>query len=372
MPASPLQEEPRMVKGRVKKGRARLSVPRRMRLRSGAKLAMPALLGYRVAAAVAHAFGGRYSLRNKVAVVTGGSRGLGLELSRELSRKGARVAICARDADELARARADGLRRGFELSTFVCDLTDRSSVEQLFKNIEARLGHIDVLVNNAGVIQVGPVEEMTVQDWDDAMRIHFWGPLHAIRAVLPQMQRRRSGRIVNISSIGGMVAVPHLLPYDASKFALTGLSEGLRAELAKDRISVTTVCPGLMRTGSPRNALFKGQHRAELAWFALGATPLTSMSSARAARRIVAACRRGEAHVVLTWQAQLLALAHGIAPGAVARALGVVARLLPRPGGIGTQSKRGSESTPAIVPAWLRALDERAARRNNEVRSPGR
>src|SRR5204863_2590958 len=125
--------------------------------------------------------------------------------------------------------------------------------------------------------------------------------VHTTLDVMPDMRARREGRIVNISSIGGKVSVPHLLPYSASKFALVGLSEGLRAELAKDGIVVTTVCPGLMRTGSPRNAQFKGQHRAEYAWFTLSdSMPFFSQSAERAARQILSACRHGEAEVVLS------------------------------------------------------------------------
>lgn len=99
------------------------------------------------------------------------------------------------------------------------------------------------------------------------------------------MRRQRGGRIVNVSSVGGKIGVPHLLPYTASKFALTGLSEGLRVELKRERILVTTVCPGLMRTGSPRNALFRGKHKREYAWFAIAdSLPLLSISAESAAR----------------------------------------------------------------------------------------
>src|SRR5262249_21748751 len=150
-----------------------------------------------------------------------------------------------------------------------CDVTDRKQADALVATVLARWRPIDVLVNNAGTICVGPQETMTEEDYREAMQTNFWGPLHMIEAVLPGMRQRRSGRIVNIASIGGKVSVPHLLPYSASKFALVGLSEGLRAELAKDGILVTTVCPGLMRTGSPRNATFKGQNTAEYAWFSI-------------------------------------------------------------------------------------------------------
>src|SRR5205823_4029010 len=135
-----------------------------------------------------------------------------------------------------------------------CDVTHRREVTQFVRATRERFGRIDVLVNNAGTIEVGPMEVMTLDDYDRAMKTHFWGPLYMVLAVLPELRKRREGRIVNVSSIGGKISVPHLLPYCASKFALTGFSQGLRAELAKDGIVVTTVCPGLMRTGSPLNA----------------------------------------------------------------------------------------------------------------------
>jgi short-subunit dehydrogenase len=227
---------------------------------------------------------------------------------------------------------------------------------------------VDVLVNNAGVIEVGPMEVMTVEDYEEAMRTHFWGPLYATLAVLPGMRLRGQGRIVNISSIGGKLAPPHLLPYAASKFALTGLSEGLRAELKKDGIYVTTVCPGLMRTGSPINATFKGQNRAEYAWFSISdALPLASMAAERAARQIVRACRRGDAEVILSLPAKLAAKFHGLFPGLTSDLMGLIHRLLPSPGGIGTQRALGHESTSEASPSWLTALGERAAERNNEL-----
>lgn len=309
-----------------------------------------------------------YSFRGKVVLITGGSRGLGLVMAREFAREGARLVICARRRDELEAARADLKRRGAEVLAIPCDVTDRAQVNEMIKVARDRFGKIDVLVNNAGVIQVGPVDVMTLEDYEEAMKTHFWGPLYMTLAVLPEMRRRSQGRIVNISSIGGKISVPHLVPYSASKFALTGLSEGLRAELLKDGILVTTVCPGLMRTGSPRNALFKGQHRAEYAWFAISdSLPVTSMSAERAARQIVEATRRGQAEVVLTIQAQLAVRFHGLFPGLTADLLGLVNKLLPGPGGIGRARAKGKDSQSSLAPSVLTALSERAARENNEI-----
>jgi NAD(P)-dependent dehydrogenase (short-subunit alcohol dehydrogenase family) len=250
----------------------------------------------------------------------------------------------------------------------ICDVGDRREVRETVGSI-LRHRRIDVLVNNAGIIQMGPVENMGLDDYEQTMRVHFWGPLYLMQEVLPHMQAAGEGRIVNIASIGGKVAVPHLLPYVASKFALVGLSEGMRAELLKDGIYVTTVSPGLMRTGSHLNALFKGQHRKEYALFALAnASPLLSTASASAAQKIVEACRYGEAEITITPQAQFLRLTHGLFPSLVADLFGVLSRLLPAPRKDGLDCFiEGWKSKSPMAPAFLtRSLDQ-AALYNNEV-----
>jgi NAD(P)-dependent dehydrogenase (short-subunit alcohol dehydrogenase family) len=309
-----------------------------------------------------------YDLRGKTVLVTGGARGLGLVLARELIREGARIAICARDEAELERARLDLVGRGGDVLAVPCDVTEQAQVNRMVDQVATHFGPIDVLINNAGIIDVGPVEVMTLADYDRAMKTHFWAPLYTMLAVLPEMRRRKAGRIVNISSIGGKVSVPHLVPYNASKFALTGLSEGLRAELANDQVYVTTVCPGLMRTGSPLNASFKSQHRAEFAWFSISdAIPGVSMNAERAARQILDACKCGDAEVVLSVPAKVAVWLHGLFPGLTADLLGWVNRLLPEPGGIGSQSLTGRESTSALSPSWVTALSDKAAAQNNEL-----
>jgi len=310
-----------------------------------------------------------YDLRDKVVLITGGSRGLGLVMARELLREGARVAICARDELELERARGD-LAHHDHVLAMPCDVTDKAQVQDMVRLVREHFGSIDVLVNNAGVIQVAPMELMTLDDYEEAMKVHFWGPLYTTMAVLPDMRQRHGGRIVNISSIGGKLTLPHLLPYSASKFALVGLSEGLRAELAKNNIVVTTVCPGLMRTGSPPNATFKGRYEAEYAWFSItDALPIISMSARRAARQIVSACKRGDAEVVLSLPAKIAMAWHGLFPGWTAALLSLAnSVLLPAPGGIGTARVRGKDSYSKLSPSWLTTLSDKAAQRNNEVR----
>jgi NAD(P)-dependent dehydrogenase (short-subunit alcohol dehydrogenase family) len=337
------------------------------RLHKQTVLITAAGLGFVLVARAVVRWSRQYDLRDKVVLITGGSRGLGLTLARRLLHQGAHVAICARDESELERARSDLGQDDGRVLTVPCDITDREQVLTMVDNVEHHFGRIDVLINNAGTIQVGPVELMTLDDYEEAMEVHFWGPLYTILAVLPGMRQRREGRIVNISSIGGKMSMPHLLPYNASKFALVGLSEGLRAELKKDGIVVTTVCPGLMRTGSPRNAFFKGQHRAEHAWFSISdALPIVSQSAERAARQIIAACQRGDAQVVLSLPAKLATTVHGLLPGWTTDVLGLVNRLLPAPGGIGSAQRPGKQSSSQLSPSWLTALSDKAAQRNNE------
>jgi NAD(P)-dependent dehydrogenase (short-subunit alcohol dehydrogenase family) len=160
-----------------------------------------------------------------------------------------------------------------------------------------------------------------------------------------------------------------LLPYSASKFALTGLSDGLRAELAKDGIRVTTVLPGLMRTGSPYNAWFKGRHRAEFAWFTvLDSMPGLSIDAERAARRIVNACRYGDPELVITPQARLAIIADAMVPSIVARSMELVNRLLPGvESPLGDEARSGWQSPSRWAPSWLTRLTDRATARTNQV-----
>jgi NAD(P)-dependent dehydrogenase (short-subunit alcohol dehydrogenase family) len=312
----------------------------------------------------------RYSLRDKVAVITGGSRGLGLVLARHICAQGGSVALVARDPEEVARAKADLALRGGAVLTVECDLLDARQIQSAVRQIIDRFGKIDILINNAGIIEVGPLENMEREDFERAMRLHFWAPFELIAQVVPEMRIWGGGRIVNISSIGGKVAVPHLAPYSASKFALTGFSDAIRAELARDNIHVTTVAPGMMRTGSHVNAKFKGKHDMEFAWFAASAgAPLISMNADRAARKILAACRRGQPSLTLTFAARGAILGNALFPNLTGYVMRLVNRFLPKPSGAeGNQLRAGSE-VRRLIPDWLTRSADRATIQNNEGRS---
>jgi NAD(P)-dependent dehydrogenase (short-subunit alcohol dehydrogenase family) len=329
-----------------------------------------------------------FSFRDRVVLLTGGSRGLGLVMARALIEEGAAVALLARDAEELERAAADLRARKTAARVLVIpgDVGDRAVAEAAVRTTVERFGRLDVLINNAGVIQTGPFEHMQLRDFEQALAIHFWGPLYTTLAAIPHLKARvaekaqepgarsrikdkHGPRIVNISSIGGKLPVPHLLPYCASKFALAGLSGGLRAELERHGITVTTVCPGLMRTGSHLNAQFKGQHALEFFWFALSdSLPLITVTAEEAAEQILTACRRGQAELVIGLPYRLASRLAPLFPELVAKGLALFSRLMPGPTGPEGDELRPGWASSALTPSVLTVLADRAAAANNELR----
>lgn len=285
-----------------------------------------------------------FNFRDKVALITGGSRGLGFHIAQEICGRGGRVAILARDLTELTEAQQKLSRAGNVLAV-QCDLFDRAQIQSAVQQIIAHLRRIDILINNAGTIEVGPLEHMKAEDFDRAMRLHFWAPFILTMQIIPHLRENGGGRIVNISSIGGRIAVPHIAPYSASKFALAGFSDAIRAELARDNIYVTTVTPGMMRTGSHVHAKFKGDHAAEYQWFNWSLKiPFGSISVERAARKIVNACRRGKPALIMPASAHFIIAASSLFPNLMARVMNIFNRCLPsRVSRSGDEAKSGAE-----------------------------
>ncbi len=309
-----------------------------------------------------------FDFQEKVVLITGGSRGLGLVLARKLAVQGAKLALLARSKEELDRAGEELRAYDSDVQLIPCDVRDQNQVEQAVAAVFGRYGRLDVLINNAGVIQVGPLDHMSLDDFREAMDVHFWGPLYTIQSALPVFKKQGGGRIANITSIGGKVAVPHLAPYTASKFALVGLSDALRAELDKNNIQVTTVIPGLMRTGSHVNANFKGRHTLEYAWFSISnALPLASVSVEQAADQILEAIRNGDPTLVISSQARLLILGNETLPDLTAQVMKLVNRLLPgKAGGHGNRALKGWQSRSSLSPSALTQLSDKEVMENNE------
>lgn len=272
-----------------------------------------------------------------VVVVTGGSRGLGFSIASRFAQRPVRLVLAARNLAELNAAQSSLLAQHPHLHPddfylVSADLTKREDCERLIDEAFARFGRIDVLVNNAGIIGVGPAEAQTIEDFRQAMDTNFHATLHTTWHALPRLRQQeplagwpRRAAIVNIASIGGKIPVPHLLPYTASKFAIVGFSEALHAELRKAKILVSTICPGLMRTGGEDHAHFIGNAEAEARWFKFSAkTPGISTTPEHAADRIYSAVSHGSAEIVITPQAWLAARFHGVFPSSTQLIAGIV------------------------------------------------
>lgn len=284
----------------------------------------------------------KYDLSGKVALISGGSRGLGLALARELSARGAKVALLARDTGELTRGVQDILRRGGQAHAITGDVTEAADITRAVKETVAHFGRLDIVVNNAGIIQTGPLLDMTEDDFRRIMEVNAFAALRLTMAALPHLKQNR-GRVLIVSSVGGKVAVPHLGPYSMSKFASAGLGQALRSELAAEGVSVTTVMPWLMRTGSAKQAEVKGDFEKEYALFATADNiPLLTLAADDAARRIVTALVRGDAETMIGLPALALRYAQALAPQLLADAMALSNRLMPPATG-NTEAKYGKE-----------------------------
>jgi NAD(P)-dependent dehydrogenase (short-subunit alcohol dehydrogenase family) len=305
----------------------------------------------------------RIHLAGRVVLITGATSGHGLILARQAARQGAHLVLAARTFDDLAQAETDLLSAGApSVVAMAVDVADDAQVRALVETTIELHGRIDILINNAGTITVGAVETMTVDDFQEVMATNFWGAIHTTMAVLPHMRARRFGRIGNVVSLGGKRAVPHMLPYTASKFALAGLTEGLRAELAKDNIFVTGLYPSTMRTGSQQHAEFKGNRDAEYTWFALSATlPGVASSAESVASAFWRGILDGEFEVVIGWSSYLAILLHDLLPNESSEILALADRLLPTWEGGPSASVRG-EDLEGRMPSLLNQVVPSAAR----------
>ena len=309
-----------------------------------------------------------------VSAVFGGSRGLGLLVAKELLERGHRVVVLARDEQELEAA-AEQLGRGRAEGGPVamrCDVGDRHEVGAAVGRIEREVGPLHAVFAVAGVIQAGPQEALTIDDFVQAVDIMTLGPVHVALTALPHLRRRGAGRIGIVTSVGGEVSPPHLLAYATAKFGAVGFSDGLVSALQGTGVTATTVVPGLMRTGSHAMAELVGQPEKEFSWFAPGAAlPLVSIDAERAAKRIVDGVLAGRARVTLTPLAWVAVRVRGLAPGTTARLVGLVDSVLPGPGD--RRRARGVDVEGRGVARLVRpltVLGDRARHRTNEPGPP--
>lgn len=270
---------------------------------------------------------------NKNIIITGGSRGLGLALCEEFARQGANLLLIARDKEELLKAQSHLNEKFPERSFFIlsCDLCSASSYKIIHQTALKVFPQVNLIVNNAGAIMVGPFTSMNEDDFRTQMEIHLFAPLKMIQLFLPDFIKQGSGQIVNICSMGGKVSVPNMLTYDASKFALAGLSQGLSAELKEKNIFVTTVYPALMMTGSPIQAVFKGQHGKSFDWFSCADyMPFVALPAEKAAKKIVNAAYHKKAELVIPWFAHLRVLGSAVFPNLMISTMRLINSFMPK------------------------------------------
>jgi NAD(P)-dependent dehydrogenase (short-subunit alcohol dehydrogenase family) len=210
----------------------------------------------------------RVDFAGQVAVVTGGGRGIGRSFAEHLAAAGARVALIARSADELAEAVAGIEQRDGRAAAFPADVTDAGAMARIIAEIERSVGPIDLMVNNAGVLgPIGPFAEAAPEEWWRAIEINLRGPAIGTQAALPAMIARRRGRIVSVASGGGLRPIAYFSSYVAAKTALIRWSECLAAELKPHGIAVFALGPGTVRTALAEHALTSPEGRKWLPWF---------------------------------------------------------------------------------------------------------
>lgn len=192
-------------------------------------------------------------------LITGASQGIGKQTTLLFARKGYDLVLAARQADRL-EAVADEVRSlGCDALAIPTDVRDFEQVKELVEKAIAHYGSIDVLINNAGIYFLGSVEECSLHDWHQIIDTNLWGYIHTIQALLPHFLERGTGTIVNVSSIGGKVPIPYQVPYTASKYAVTGLTESLQAELKPKGVQVCGVHPNFIKTDLLERAIFRGK-----------------------------------------------------------------------------------------------------------------
>ena len=187
------------------------------------------------------------TLENKIAVVTGGSKGIGRAIAERLLREGASVFICARDKSVLKQS-LEQLSALGKVDGEVCDVRSEAQVKMMLDECVRLFGGIDILVNNAGVGIFKTVEDTTPDEFEWVLQTNLFGTFYACHHTIPEMKKRGGGHIINVSSLAGQNAHPKMSAYNASKFAVNGFTEALMQEVRQDDIKVTLICPGSVNT----------------------------------------------------------------------------------------------------------------------------
>ncbi|MFJ9371678.1 SDR family NAD(P)-dependent oxidoreductase [Nocardia sp. NPDC101769] len=253
-------------------------------------------------------------LTGRVVVITGAGSGIGRELALQCADRGASLAICDRNRASLHDTATTARAAGSQVFDATVDVCDAEQMTRFANDVTEQLAAPDLVINNAGIAVIGGILDTTLDDWNRLVGVNLMGVVHGVAAFAPAMVERGSGHLVNVSSAAGMLANPQLGAYSTTKFAIFGMTEALRMELAPHGIAVTTICPGVINTAITCDSTYRGGNeqarRAKInaAYAKRGYTP------ERAARNILAAIDRGKAVAPIAPEAHLIYILSRIAP----------------------------------------------------------
>lgn len=202
-------------------------------------------------------------LEEKVTLITGAGRGIGRAIALAFASEGSRVALAARSREEIDRVADEAMALGVNALPLVCDVTDHDAIARTVAATQETFGQVDILVNNAGEARFSPIHQMTLEEWLRAFDVNVHSAFAFIHHVLPGMMERRSGRIINISSVTGLKALPEQAAYGAAKHAMNSLTKSLNLELRAHNIAAHVLCPGGVDTKLSRDAM---PHRDKTEW----------------------------------------------------------------------------------------------------------
>jgi len=266
-------------------------------------------------------------LAGKVAVVTGAGNGIGHETALALMRKGCRLAICDVDEVALGSVRDELESAGAEVRSYLVDVSKRDQMERFTTNVVGDFGEVQILINNAGVTVYATFEEHEVDDLEWILGVNLWGVLYGCKFFMPHLKAAGGGHIVNLSSVFGIIAPPLQTSYVASKFAVRGFSESLRAEVAEYNIGVTSVHPGAIKTNIIQNARLVTDTHASLRDSTQRLFDRLGTSPDVVAARVVKAIEYNSPRVLITKEAHVADALKRLMP---ATADGIVARVFKR------------------------------------------
>jgi NADP-dependent 3-hydroxy acid dehydrogenase YdfG len=249
-------------------------------------------------------------INGKTVLITGAANGIGAALALEFAQRGADLFLTDVDREGLARTQKGVEATGRACQTQLTDVSDKTQVEQMVGAAIAEYGHVDILINNAGVTLLGETRDYSLNDWEWIVGVNLWGPIYGVHYVLPHMLRRKKGHIVNIASAGGLLGVPGNGAYAATKFGIVGFSEVLRAEVKQHGVEVTVICPAGIDTEFEQHARVREWRRFQPGEFVKG----RKLSPAELARRVARAVEANRFIVLTGFGARLFYLVKRLAP----------------------------------------------------------